>query len=341
MQTSVASVAQRVLLAWIGWGALGCGPFDNERLAAEARGLNCETAEYTPFRAGGAAEVEAQVGAMEAIAREVAEAIEVPAEGPERFEEIDELYRTNLRAAVLATVDATYGDGLDTSLGAALDLTIVTAIARGETSTQASQLGPLGATVGATLVRFAALAAASEVREGTWDGYDAAMTYLGVGTHGAPQEARSVAAALVERGGDGADLFAAGLAGACALDRALLAANARVVTWSADPALDAAVDGLDEATAAALAEALVRGLASIEALDELAAAREVLADAELFAAIEPALRRAGVAEGDLEAITADFAAARNALDIGGDPARVVDIERVIAVVSAAFALESP
>lgn len=340
MQTSLVRSAALVLVAW---GAAGCGPFDNERLVAEAGGLNCGTGEYEPFRAGSALTEAAQVAAAAQIAEEVREALADPARGPEIFEEIDAIYRgaSGLRAGVRGASDVVYGDAADTTVGEALDLAIVSAIARGETSTKASQLGPLGATISASLVHFFALAAAQRAREGTWAGYDGAMTYLGTGAHGAATEAKAVAEALVARGGDAAELFAAGLAGACALDRALLAANAASVTWDADAGLDAAVDALDEALARTLAEALVRGLGTVEALGEVEAATEVLADAELYAAIEPALRSEGVAEAELAEVRADFAAAKNALEIGGDPARVVDAERVIALVSAAFGLTVP
>lgn len=340
MQTSLV---RSVVLVVAAGGAAACGPFDNDRLAAEAQGLNCGTAEYEPFHAGSARAEGGHVAVAAQIAEEVAEALAEPSRGPELFEEIDALYRgsSGLRAAVRGASDAAYGDAADTTLGEALDLSIVSAIARGETSTKSSQLGPLGATISTTLVRFFTLAAAARAREGTWAGYDGAMTYLGTGPHGAPAEAQAIAEVLVARGGEVSGLFNAGLAGACALDRALLAANASSVPWNADAALDGAIDGLDEALARTLAEALVRGLASLETLGEVEAATEVLADAELYAAIEPALLRKGVAEADLAELRDDFAAAKNALEIGGDPARVVDAERVIALVSAAFGFTAP
>lgn len=317
----------------------GCGPVDNERLIAEAQGLNCGGDHYEAFLPGADATAHKHVAAEHAIAEEIQEAVEQPVLANEAFGEIELTYRGSggLRSTVRAVVDP---EDPSIPLGETLDLAISTAIAQGKTASKASLIGPLGAKIRGHLAWFYALKAVADAREGTWEGYDEAFAYLGTGPTGL--EVEGVAGPVSRRGGSSSELFATALATACALDRALIAANATVVDGSANGPIAAPLEELEASAHRSFATAIVLGMESLDNLDDQAAASEVLEDAALFAAIEARMESLGdEAAKDAEVIAADFAAAQNALDIGGDPARVVDAVFIADALRRAFELSTP
>ena len=311
--------------ALLAFGA-GCGAGDNKQVIDDAKGQNCGAAAYTPFNAANHASQDQRIALQATIGAMAADALADITKAPAVFAEIEGLYAStaDLQAKVQGRADDHFPDDAEAkAVGKAIDADIVAGIARGKGATAEVDVDIAKEIIDKSLTRFWYLSVYHELIEGDRVTYDEAFGYLGTGAKNDASGLLSIASVAAKRDATNGttyekQLFEGILAGSCAIDKALKAADAESLDWKSDEAyakVVAEIDGLMlKVLAASVGHELFEPLATADPEEAKVAFHE---GAHYFFAVEKAMiAMGGSAATDAAKIRAMVDAAKTKLDAG-------------------------